>query len=108
MFLIQVIFYRTDFERQFSDVLSGFLDIGFVPSGWLEEHHPDKMSELYFHYSNLSINLYQRLGVPTLFQSQPIPFVTSTDLIPLNALSAHPSITTLLREQVRQWPGSLC
>ena len=46
--------------------------------------------------------MYVQRRLPTLFQSQSIPFITSTDLIPLNGLSAHPSIKTTMREQILQ------
>jgi hypothetical protein len=97
-----VIFYGTDYSRQFNDVLSGVVDVGIVTSGWIEDNHPDKMNLLHFHYSNLSINLYVSMGIPTLFQAQSIPFITSTDLVPLNGIAAAPSIQSHLRESILQ------
>lgn len=96
----QVIFYGTDYSRQFNDVLSGAVDIGVFTSGWIEDNHPDMMDLLYFHRSNLSINLYVNMGIPTLFQAQSVPFITSTDLVPLNGISAAPYIESDLRESM--------
>ena len=97
---IQVVFYKVDFARQLQDVLSGNIDVGIVSSGWLEDHYPEKMSQLLFHHSELENNLYNRMGIPTLFQSEPIPFVVSTDLVALSGLSAAPDVPTHLRENV--------
>jgi hypothetical protein len=91
-----------DFARQLRDVLDGNLDVGIVSSGWLEDNFPEKMSQLLIHPSNLSTNVYNIMGIPTLFQSEPIPFAVSTDLVALAGLSAAPAIPTHLRENILQ------
>ena len=97
---MQVVFYRTDFEQQLQDVLAGNIDVAFVTTGWMEANHPEVMQNLRIHHSNNEINLFYKLGVPPLFQSEPIPFETSTDLIALNGFSAAPHIDPTMRELI--------
>ena len=71
------------------DVLSGAIDAGFLPSGFLEQNLPAAIPSL------LLLNL-----VAASSEGAPYPYLTSTPVLPSFGFSAGPAVPRLLRQQV--------
>jgi hypothetical protein len=85
----QVVFYQGDVQRQMDAVLHGEIDVGILPSGWLEENFPQ------------NIPLLQILAPrQPLYQGEPHPYLTSTELVPEVALSAAPYLSSAFLQPI--------
>ena len=70
-------------------VLRDEVDMGFLLTGWLEANYPQ------------NIPLFQLHELKTLnYQSEPYPFLTSTELVPAFGLSSAPSVPWSLQQRI--------
>lgn len=90
---VQVIFYAGDFVRQMEDIQRGNLDVAVVTSSFLEEFYPAYVTSGIFRF---------HLVTTPMFQGQPYPFLTSTEVVPGYALAAAAHISPTIREQIYQ------
>ncbi len=87
----QVRFYQGDLIRMMNDVLHGELDVGFLPSGWLEANYPQ----------NIPLFKIHAVKDPRpVYQGEPFPFPTGTELVPEAGLAAAPHIPWELQKRV--------
>lgn len=85
----QVVFYLGDYERQLNAVLHGEVDVGIVLGGWLEAHRPESISLLRIH-----------APLTPEYQSEPYPFLTSTELLPGFGIAAAAATPWRLQQDV--------
>ena len=74
-----------------NDVINGDLDVGFLPSGWLEIFYPQNTP------------LFKILSIKDPrpnYQGEPFPFPTGSRLIPEAGLAAAPYIPWQLQKRI--------
>ena len=84
-----MIFYQGDYLRQMEAVQRGEVDLGFMLGGWMEANYPQ------------NIPLFNTLATKrVVYQSEPYPFLTSTEVVPAFGLSASPDIPWTLQQEI--------